>query len=1430
MQFRDQVEAFLDECLAALPEAPRDVVAVGHSLGGGVLLLTQAFAKRKRFSRMLIFEPMWLFVNPSLHKLINLPVMPPSNTRLEPDVVAQAFRRRSEWPSRAEAGEKLSRKDFFASWDKRVFQAYLDGGLKGNEPCSLACSPQTEANLFLSGVPQALLDVLRRGDGLHGCELHVSIGTDTMWTRVAADELFGSLRPAPCVEVEPGGHMWPMERPKDFARRAAAVLSTRCSQMGTSFYNIHPCKRCIRRLERDARMGRTGRAVTIYIPDEYAKVKLLGRECCSKVQSKVLRRSIAAEAIQHWADKIAAFEEDINVIIQEESVDKELRLADLLAQKSDNLEKHKKNIAARPAKEWYMSNKDKAKLRQSERQSLEEAEAKALAKDEEEKEPKKRKGPLTEEEVQERRAQRNRARLKAKREAEKAEREREQLRARASAKRSRRVQRDAEEFPLTIGERIFKQKMERRKKKGSKGKAAKKSKARCRSQHVELHAAWQWGRKCEHFVILCPGLGHESGEILCQKTWEERGWCRAERTARKLALNGGPVIVIESETSQLFLTEIATCEPPVAEGRFSVDLDRKRVANIVLQLIRRRLLLLLEQNNLTEYRFLYNQQSLLLKGSGVDCVELGIPGFSPESFPDPEELLMAKFMHQNGFSSLKQRDAAGWSPMCYAAMSGNASLVSALLRRNADANDRIRKAKPQVFFSKNMHAIAIAACFRSNEVIKVLLAAHAKVDAKDGHKHTALHWSAGSNDAETVRLLVNGGADHTLKQNLGVSVLQLACFNCSGNAVRELLRLRPKQNVEQCFHYSFMLFAGSSELVQILLDAKADMNEQLDFAKTKAWPMWLLCNFSGWKYKRGLSRTRLCRMGYHHHLATPLMFTVLGGAADAAWTLLTAGARRDLKNSRGKTAFDLAFEFGTNPELVAALDPDSKLPKAFPEPSEEDEEEVPVEVRGKVPQGEAKAPPANAGSVQHMPVRQTLRGRSRPPLRFSQFTGTVQVSPGDSFEWSVLGQFLDCCGLPANAFSKNKRTSRFILLAGQRGRQKYRPSATGKVEKPGRRLWESDSDDSADDDVDKSDDRAVCAQQFGYQDDTTIKTSGMAAGDPKSKLNEFLMKYCGRPVTKQDAVYIVSRFRHNEYQCVVKLECMDGAEYAGEVCADAKAAEKSAAEQVLVGNQELVEATLQGTGGQKRKASSALSPAEKRAKADQDPADNPAITPKTQLNSLVMRIIKRYLQKGETVYDTKQVQGLYQSTVTLAALPGEWGERAWAGHLCPTKQKAEQSAADEALKDLQQDEEMQAEASKPKGAGKKGKGKGKFGPTGGGWEMGFFDHVMLGAWGWSPMSKGKGKGFGATERRIPGRDRITDAPCVGTVVEWHGQHGFLEAALPIDHPMANSRGGKIFIHQRDLPEGVESLLEGQPLSFHVFTDSSGLGAEEVVIA
>lgn len=365
--------------------------------------------------------------------------------------------------------------------------------------------------------------------------------------------------------------------------------------------------------------------------------------------------------------------------------------------------------------------------------------------------------------------------------------------------------------------------------------------------------------------------------------------------------------------------------------------------------------------------------------------------------------------------------------------------------------------------------------------------------------------------------------------------------------------------------------------------------------------------------------------------------------------------------------------------------------------------------------------------------------------------------------------------------------------------------------------------------------------------------------DPKTQLSQLLQKQCGRALNKDDVVYLVSRYNQgSQYQAVVRLDCLDSREYAGEVCTDQKGAERSAAEQAVKSLEDALEAL------QKRKAG----PDDRSAKRlkDDNGLDNPAVTPKTQLNSFVMKIVKRYLQKGETVYDCNKVGQQYQATVRLTALPGDWGEREWAGHLCSTKQKAEQSAAEEAYKDIQEDPELAAEAAKPKGGGKS-KGKGKL-PKGGGFggygDYGDFgDYGGYGAYGcyggygaygmgWSSWGSWKGKGKkGGCDGESDGnvgdrsfnqgiglglgppisqRERVTDAPCVGTVVEWKGTYGWLESALPIDHPLASARGGKIFVHHRDLPRGVESLLEGQPLSFHVYSDATGLGAEEVVIA
>jgi len=138
--------------------------------------------------------------------------------------------------------------------------------------------------------------------------------------------------------------------------------------------------RYVHRVGRTARMGRTGKAVTIYCPEEYSKVKLLGKQCCSKVKATVVKRTVASEAVRVWSKKIWEFRDDIQGIVQEENEEREMRLAGKLANVANNIEKHKSEINSRPAKEWYITNGQKRKLKTAEAEQVgKEAEAAAEA-------------------------------------------------------------------------------------------------------------------------------------------------------------------------------------------------------------------------------------------------------------------------------------------------------------------------------------------------------------------------------------------------------------------------------------------------------------------------------------------------------------------------------------------------------------------------------------------------------------------------------------------------------------------------------------------------------------------------------------------------------------------------------------------------------------------------------------------------------------------------------------------------------------------------------------------------------------------------------------------------------------------------------------------------------------------------------------------
>ena len=105
------------------------------------------------------------------------------------------------------------------------------------------------------------------------------------------------------------------------------------------------------------------------------------------------------------------------------------------------------------------------------------------------------------------------------------------------------------------------------------------------------------------------------------------------------------------------------------------------------------------------------------KPRNIDPIDGLAPGFRSEAdpFTDPEAVLLEWFMHQNGFKSYTQYDNAGWSPLCFAAMSGNAALVQSLLDKRASPNDSTQKPKKELVFGKNLSVLSIAAAYKSNQ-------------------------------------------------------------------------------------------------------------------------------------------------------------------------------------------------------------------------------------------------------------------------------------------------------------------------------------------------------------------------------------------------------------------------------------------------------------------------------------------------------------------------------------------------------------------------------------------------------------------------------------------------------------------------------------------------------------------------------------------
>eukprot|EP00930_Biecheleria_cincta_P046236 TRINITY_DN3188_c0_g1_i1.p1 TRINITY_DN3188_c0_g1~~TRINITY_DN3188_c0_g1_i1.p1 ORF type:complete len:365 (+),score=86.30 TRINITY_DN3188_c0_g1_i1:69-1163(+) len=337
-----------------------------------------------------------------------------------------------------------------------------------------------------------------------------------------------------------------------------------------------------------------------------------------------------------------------------------------------------------------------------------------------------------------------------------------------------------------------------------------------------------------------------------------------------------------------------------------------------------------------------------------------------------------------------------------------------------------------------------------------------------------------------------------------------------------------------------------------------------------------------------------------------------------------------------------------------------------------------------------------------------------------------------------------------------------------------------------------------------------------------------ANADPKSALNQMLQKIAQRPLGKGDIIFTVNQF-DSQYQAIVKLHCLEGKEYAGHLCTSQKDAEKSAAEQAMIANAPLLAQIQQMPKPQKKRAAGA-EPGQPATKKPKVPIPN--LPFKTDLNNTLVKIIGRSLVKDEATYIVNQIApGQHQATLQISCLGEEWTGKAWAGEVKPTKQEAEQSAAEQALRDVSVIAPAQKEK---KSASKSGTKKPKASKQEARQEQAMQQMAeLMTAWS-EEVSKQEEQSL-ATKMMLwmmngakgkPPRETVTAEPVTGTVVTWKGKWGYLKPDAPLNHEGEAQKDGKVWVGIKDLAGGLTELAEGMSVKFKVYFSTEGLGATE----
>ena len=282
---------------------------------------------------------------------------------------------------------------------------------------------------------------------------------------------------------------------------------------------------------------------------------------------------------------------------------------------------------------------------------------------------------------------------------------------------------------------------------------------------------------------------------------------------------------------------------------------------------------------------------------------------------------VAKLLISYG-ADLNPRDAAGNTPVFYAAENSDFGMVELLLSNKANVKD-----SPQV--------LNAAVQQNRRDIVEVLLQHGADVNASTVYGVTALHYTALNKNGtlsrsfrdkdpdtkgEIARLLLSRGADVNARARNGIMTLHAATRKGFARVVDALLEY--DADVNRAYEYEKMPLYYSAEkgdkvITKMLLDKGADVNAKQKDGRTALHVA----------IQRGHKEVVELLLKYGARVdsqtknrATPLHSAARNGCADIVKVLLKFGAPIDAEDKCGGTALHVATDAGKIQVVTILLD------------------------------------------------------------------------------------------------------------------------------------------------------------------------------------------------------------------------------------------------------------------------------------------------------------------------------------------------------------------------------------------------------------------------------------------------------------------------------------------------------------------------------